>query len=490
MIDSPEKEGSELATPELVDEIKKNIEELRCEQRGRAMRVLEDEPAMNDKTTGDVFVEKVGTIVHMENGDFQHIYNAHAISARDAMLASSVRDRRKMFEAIGAQFEPGSRVLNIGAGGDTVPINAFKLAGHDVINTDFSQDAVDVLAQRTSAPVFAVDLINLDKVMPGNSVDYLTGNSTLGYVEPNKLKKVVDNLCRVMKKGGVFTFDLNPHPSYSQIFENKDQQTVVNESETDPVKLLEFVQKYGPVHGMNAMGVHQFYRSEAIMLAVIDKLRELFEAKGFMVSTGIYSSNIKDYLRSHILRVEREGNEKSVLVPVNGEVPYADAEEVWDVLCEEDDIKAFFRLFCIDRQNAALLAREFGLSGDNKALPYIVSEHVARNQGKEKLPKEIRDDVVGSIHPALIRDAIQPYLDGEKIRTPRPLSGAVQTDQIMHKFFLSGQSDYTREQIEFIIDREYAKEHDSKSSAKAGKPIMKSSGFKGKKKTGKKNRRG
>jgi len=474
-----------LSTSDLLTRINENIKSLRDEQRKSVLRVYETEPDLYDKSSGDVFIESVGTILHLENGDFQHLYNREAILARDKMVFPAVRDRRKMFEALAAQFDTGSRVLNIGAGGDTVPINAFKLAGHDVVNTDFSREVTDELSRRTDTPVFAVDLVNLNKVMPEKSVDYLIGNSTLGYLEPNKLKKVVENLCMVMKKGGVFTFDMLPHAIYTRIFEGGESQTVVNESEVDPVKLLDFVRRYGPNHGINAMGRYHNMKSAAIQLAVMDILKDLFESQGFQAGCGYYESNIKEVYQSKILRVWDPAAGDALSELVGGETRYKDLDERWSVLTGKMD-KLIYCLICLDRQNAASLAKCFGIEGNPRALPYLVAEHVLDNQNPASLPAEISEEVTKSIHPALIRDAIKPYMGGKKVMLLKPMPMAVQTDQILHKFVMSGQAPFDVDEVEARIDAAY---QDPKlagrlpdRSISKDRPLIQRNGFKAKKK--------
>lgn len=483
----------DLSTEELVFAVKQKIEELRDEQRRRVLRIYETEPDLIDKSSGDVFIESIGSIVHLENGDFQHIYNLQAIAARDKMTLPFVRDRRKMFEAIAAQFVKGSRVLNIGAGGDTVPINALKLAGNDVVNTDLSQEAADALSRRTDTPVFAVDLVNLEKVMPAKSVDYMFGNSTLGYIEPNKLKKVVENICSIMKKGGVFTFDLFPHGVYTRVFEGGENQTVVNESEICPVRLLELIRKYGPKDGINAMGVYHNYKSMAVQLALMELLKELFEENGYGAACGFYESVVSKNYQSKILRVASPGNEASLLDPVPGEKPFYNMNEGWDLIVREMDAAAY-RLLCLDRRSAALLAKELDIEGEFKELPYIVARYVAENQNPGFLPAEIHAEITKSIHPSIIREAVVPYINGKKVLPLKPLPMAVQVDQVLHKMVMSGQAPFDADVAEAKIDTAYANREfcregkDSGCAGGAGKrPVMKRNGHKGVKK--KKNNR-
>jgi len=74
-------------------------------------------------------------------------------------------------------------------------------------------------------------------------VDVIVGNSVMGYLEPSKVDRIVRVLHESMTRGAVFTFDLNPHPAYFELLDEKERDTCINAGCADPTKLLELVEE-------------------------------------------------------------------------------------------------------------------------------------------------------------------------------------------------------------------------------------------------------
>lgn len=475
---SPEITG-QIELTELMTEVEQRIKDLRTEQRQQVKKVLQEVPPLGSNYTGDVFVESLGTILKVRDGDYQHVYDAQAINARDVRLKALEPERSAFFDKIGAQFDNGSRVLNIGAGGDITSIQSYERAGHEVLSTDMAQDAVNILKDRTATPAFAVDLENLTKVLPANSMDIVVGNSTLAYVDPNKMRAIVENLVNVMKKGAVFSFDLYPHASYFHIENYNEKQTVINESDVDPVKLLEFIKKFGVDDGINAMAYYQAYRELAVQLAVMSILKDLFEEQGMKCSLGVYESeNDKELFKT--LRVSADGTE--LLRPVNNESIYGSVSDIWDELASKGVQPYLFT--CIDRVNAKLLADQLGLQGGKRELPWIVAEFVNSNQHPSDLPEAICQKVITGLNPKMVKQKIADYIDGKEFKTPASLPFSTQIDQVLHKFLLTGESTLSLEMAEMKIDEAYEKDRQKqiqKSKRKVAKAMGKSKKSKKKK---------
>jgi len=446
----PEVRNRDLGLEELMRQILANIQNLRGELRNKVQEVMAYLPDINSKFTGDAYVENVGSIVHFERGNYNFFYEPTAITMRDDHLRQQQADRRKFFGRLASQFGANSRILNIGAGGDVDLIQEMQGAGHEIISTDFSQSTVNVLKNRTDTPVFAGDLIHLDTIVPAKAVDFFVGNSTLGYVEPAKVKKVVENIVKSMIHGGVFSFDLSPHPFYFDLIVERDEQTVLNQSAPDPAKLLELVEKYGVQNGINAMALHWNFRTKSVQIAVLQLLRNLFEEKGLKCVTGVQTlrENMGHYVDSYTLRVSKDADE--ILNPVEGEHIFQNADEEWTRITSNTD-RLGFLLNYIDREQGQKLAKAFGIQTTDKLAPWKAAGFAYNNMDPAKLPTEIGEEVRGMIHLDYVLEKILPFVDGAKPPQIKPLSHKTMLDQSTHSRVLQqmfNEGDFNYELIE------------------------------------------
>jgi len=439
----------------------KKISELRERLRSSAETTMDALPVGRSGFTGDAYVDAVGTVVHFEGGNPEIFYTPDALKMRDLVLSRQAAAREKFFNAVAAQLPAGSRVLNIGAGGDVTPIRSMRKAGHEVISTDLAENTVQALRSRIDAPAFACDLVNLAEILP-EPVDFAFGNSTLAYIEPAKFKKVTQNVFHSVASGAIFTFDLAPHGSWFNIAEEKTQQTVANESDADPRRLLEYIKKHGVKNGINAMACFSFFRTLAVNLAMVSVLKEVFEGYGGRCVTGAlyYADERGSLFNCLTLRVSKGFDD--LLSPVEGETLFSDASKY--LSGEINDAKKVpgFILRFIDRDIGEALARAVGIHRDRRSDPWLVAEYVVENQDSAVLPDSIKSEVVGSIDPVRLAEKILPYAKGEKkFVPPRPLSPLIAADQILHKFVISGELALSHEEADARIDLEYARNEEN-----------------------------
>lgn len=450
----------------LILEIQTNIQNLRQELRQKVNKILPQIPPPKQIVQGEIFIESVGSIVKFnDKGNFEFLYTADTLPLRDPDLKQAEKSRKLFFETIATTFPPNSRILNIGAGGDTAPIESMEKQGHEILSTDMGQDTVDTLQKRTNSPTFACDLQYLNQVLPPEAVDFIIGNSTLGYLDPEKIDSILPNIIESMRLGGVFTFDLTPHPLYFRLQENKPEQTVVNESDIDPTKIIEFIDKYGVIEGINAMAYYQVNRGVMTNIAIIQLLKEKFEAYGLQADLSSYKindnhGNIKNIL---ILRVNK--NHPPVLEKIYGEEKLNfDDYNLVNLFGERN---FWYRLACIDRKNALILAKKIGLKTDSYNAPWDVAHFINDHLCPELLHPQIVLDVLENLSPHNIIEKIKPYWNGTPIPEQKPLSFAVRFDQITHKMLIDGKIPLERaEEFEMRIDFEYAKEAEAQKRKK------------------------
>lgn len=450
--------GNQL-TEEYTAATRKNAEDLH-EKLKQSVRpsVLESMPMPGSPISGDFYVEAVGTVIHFENGISDDIYNLDGIMRRDIVLDRIKNSRQEFLVALAAQLPANSSLLNIGAGGDTLPISIMQDAGHMVLSTDISKEVVTELERRSSSPAFACDLVHLSEVLPG-PLDFVIGNSALGYVHPIKLRSIVKSVYEAMDSGGVFTFDVTPNPNYFGIAQGKKVQTVVNESGADPRELLSYIKQYGVPNGINAMAYFAYYRGMSVNLAVVEVLRRLFEQRGARCSSGVV--NLKNTngagQNALTLRVVKAEKSLNILEHIRGERSYESPSDEF-----QKEIKGqspAYILEYVDRGSGEELAKAIGIHRDRLSDPWLVARYIAEHQDSKELPDNIRDEVLAEIDPNLFVERIWACVDGkEPFSIAKPLPTAIALDQAWHKAVISGQTDWAVEQVDALIDEAYKKQ--------------------------------
>lgn len=439
--------------------VDKNINNLRDKLRKQAEKILPDIPPMGVLISGNIYIESVESIVEFdEYGNFEYLYTPDSLILRSPSLSESEKTREKVFLDIAKQFPFRSRILNIGAGGDIIIPSCMEISDHEIISTDLSQSTINILAKNINSPVFACDLLYLNEVLPENSVDFILGNSTLGYVDPRKLGPVINNLSMIMKYGGVFTFDLAPHPVYFQMQKQKPHQTVANESEVDPTKLIEFVERYGNLNGINAMAYYSYYRTYYTNIAVLFLIKELFENEGLSCTTGSQSLST-DYSASTTqfsLRVSK--NFPQILDFINNEKEL-NKETAANII---DDDKIWYRLGMIDRHNGEVLAKKFGIHKNKREDAWNVVHYIHEQLSAKDLPSEIKNEVIKEIDLLALEEKIRPFLHGKYVPKQIPLSPEIIADQTIHKMVIDGTTDMSPEEADAKIDDIYRKVKEKK----------------------------
>jgi hypothetical protein len=438
---------------EFVAEARARAETVRSRLRASADQVIKHLPLNASKLNGNIFVESVGTTVRFDGGEAEYLYSSKAISMRDVNLDRGRVARTAFFKRLAAQLPPDSRVLNVGAGGDVVPILCMQAAEHEIVSTDIALDVVKVLSSRVDSPVFASNIVHFDEVLPENP-DFLIGNSVLGYIDPEQIGSVVDSIVGVMSRGAVFTFDLAPHPHYFAIAMEHTHQMVANESAADPYVLLRYVRKYGSLAGINAMAFQAFSKALAVNLAIVAVLQRAMVAKGLECTTGIGVFDQDSGGRQVFLTLRCSRTYPAVLVSVEGETLYNDPTKV---LGEGVGGYPWFGLFFIDRQVGGELAIEFGIHKSRRSDPWRVARYVHENQKPSDLSLSVKADVLRELDPVLFSQRIWPFLHEKKFVAPIKLNPELLMDQILHKFVLSGESEMSSDQADAAIDAMYAK---------------------------------
>lgn len=425
-----------------------NAARLRARRRADARTVVATLPGPRSVLTGEAFVDTVGAVVRVARGSSDFFYTPEAIPMRDVALGRLEESRRAFFAALAAQFPPRSRILNVGAGGDVVPIDSMRDAGHEIISTDFAMDTVEALKRRIDTPAFACDLADLAEILPAE-VDFMIGNSTLAYLDPPKARRIVSNLFRAMRYGAVFTFDLSPHPHYFCIAEGKTKPTLINESAADPATLAELINRYGAKDGMGAMAHRTVQRGESVNAAVVSVLKGFFEAEGARCRMGRQFYRDRSGGQAHCLVLRVAKAHDAILTPVAG-------EEFFDPsLSPEEQATGkppLLVLACLDRDSGEVLARLLGIHQDRRQDPWLVADYVETHQDPRSLPDEVRRAVLAELNPARLAERIRTCLERGQYEVPTPLPFWVATDQFFHKSVIMGEVPFSREAADLKID--------------------------------------
>lgn len=434
--------------------VEENIGKLRERLRSEAEKVLPEIPQIGGIVSGNIYIESVGSIIEFDDyGNFEFLYTPDGLTLRNSDLVESEKAREKVFNDIAQQFPKHSRILNVGAGGDTTLPICMEKSGHEVVSTDLAQNTINNFAKRISSSVFACDLFYINEILSNNTFDFILGNSTLGYVDPKKLNKVIKNLSGLIKHGGVFTFDLTPHPIYFQVQKQNQKQTVVNESDIDPTKLLEFVEKYGNSNGINAMAYYSYYRGIYTNIAVLFLIKELYEKQGLSCVASFQRLSLKSGSIKIQLSLRVSKGYPQILNFIENEIELNEKT----ILGVVDDERIWYRLALIDRHNGELLARKFGIHKNKKEDPWNVAYFINENLSAKVLPTEIKNEVLQGIDPWKLTKIIKPFLSGEKIPKQEPLPFEISIDQVMHKMVIDGTTPMSPEEADVKIDSAYRK---------------------------------
>lgn len=413
-----------------ISAIQKRAHGVRERQRTTASQVVsavEDLPGY----TGTAFVEQIGAMVTFDRGEAEFYYPPAGLEMRDHALKGLASARERVFAALASQLRAGSRVIVVGAGGDILPIQCLVDAGHDVLATDFSLQTVEALRRRIDVAAFAGDLAHLSEVLP--SVDYVLGNSVLGYVDPRKLRVVVDELTKVIGRGAVFTFDQTPHPAYFDIGEAVELQTLVNPSAACPRRLLKFVKRFGAEQGVAAMAEYQYTRAIASHLAMLETLRRLFGRSGLHVVLAWRELLHEGGARSpmFVVRVAR-GDDEPVLALRPEEFEIRDFAEV----LTNRNRPPYFMVPYIDRDVGEELAVELGIRASRREAPWRVARHIQDNQPGAP-DAALAKEVAAELDPMVQADRIMGVVDGRVLWTSPPkLPTPILKDQTLHKLVL------------------------------------------------------
>ncbi len=462
--------NQDMSIEKLLEMINDRIPTLRNKLRKQADRIIPEIP-IKERISGNLFVEAVGSIVEFdETGNFEFTYTPHSLNLRAPSLIRAKESRKRIFSDISQQFPANSRLLNIGAGGDTVLPQCMESAGHEIISTDYGQDTINVLAEQINSPVFACDLIHIDEILPENSIDFILGNSTLGYVDPRKLRQVISKLVGVMRFGGVFTFDLAPNPIYFLMQDDHKRQTVANESDVDPTKLIEFVDNYGKFNGINAMAIYSYYRASYTNAAVVFILRDLFEEAGLSctISYQRFPQTEGGITTQFILRVSN--NYPDLLNFIENEY---ELTNIVDATVSGDDKKLWYRLALVDRKNGEILARKFGIHKNIKEDPWNVAQYIHDHLWKNDLSPGIKEQVLNDIDPQILYDKIKPYVDSETFPEVVPLPWEILFDQITHKVVIDGSHPMSFSEADVKIDQVYEEAYRKQCRKKEREKIKK-----------------
>lgn len=449
----------DISVEEFVDQIDIRIMSYRAGVRASASKIL---PTMilphNNRFTGEAYVEREEAVVSFKEGGFPNYYEAGIVRTRDASLGRLKDPREKAFTSLAAGIPENKRILNVGAGGDVVPIQAYLEAGHEVISTDFSQNVVDILKGRVSAPGFACDLVNLKQFVPENSIDVLIGNSVMGYLNIDKVSDVVENLESVMKEGAVFTFDLTPHPSYFTILKDNDEKSVVNDSAPDPAVLIRLMNKYGIEEGLRLMSHYQFAINCSVQGGTMLVLKDLFEEKGWTVKFGVRTmdTNINGAKLIHTLRIGKS-EESEILHPVEDDEEFVFTEfnkAYWDYI-KSSQPRSIYSLFCIDRYWADKLSEVIG----RKMTTWEIIDYVEKNQGGSASIENV-NEVLQDISPENVYAKLIDYVrDKKPFPDLKELSELRMLEQVLHKQAYLGEGKFahlSEDMVTTMINAKYS----------------------------------
>jgi len=436
-IDGTNEIGREGELESLMSGINERIEWLRFEMKANAAEVLQQFPLDSDrqKLNKTVYVEEVGSLVTFHDGDTDQFYLPGSLPSRDNFLNIQAELRGTFYDEFSDLFEKDSVVLNIGAGGDVLPVKSLKEKDVNVVSNDYSQGVVDELKRRYEHPVFACDLENLDQVLLPDSVDYVIGNSVLAYVDPRKLKKIVKNLCAVMKKGGMFTFDVPPNPMYFQIADGMDKQRVVNPTEADPAALRDYLLRAGGdvETGLIAATFHFNARKQAVILALLDIITDLFRENGVNAQLGfkgIADPNSRHDLRTFTLRVSKQGEKP--LEALSKEVFFDTGEPglLFEMLADHQEP---LNMHYLDRKTAFEIAKLIGLNTDVRMSALVLSRFFQSVSFAypQYVPREFIEELAGLYGTEVLIAKFKPYLDGAQMKISEKMHPDLIAEQVL-----------------------------------------------------------
>lgn len=383
----------------------------------------------------------------------------------------------------------GKQVLNVGAGGDTQPIRSLHACNIEVVSSDYAESTVSELKRRIEHPVFACDLIHINELLPENSFDYIIGNSVLAYVELRKIPTVVSNIVNIMKTGGIFTFDMTPHPDIYSVISKRSEATILNESSPDPADLLDLFAEFGVQDGLNLFPYFNHIRSLSGQIAFLHLLKETFESYG--CSVQLTRSTLDDdgpLLIIYIMQVSLNNNPVQPIL--DGSTPVSlNSSTVW----QEDKLRPSHPIEYIDRHWASKL---------NKAMSTTLSIpelflHIAHSQDSSLAKEEHIQNLSQKFSPSLIVEELRPYLEGRRVMPLRkPSSGRLFEQAAWRSFFHERPpfGSLSEEQMISVIEGKYEEERRNKlyverQSIEEKRRKMRASKRKQQKKARKKSRR-
>lgn len=408
--------------------------------------------------SGEFFVRQLGAVVNFDHGRVEHVYNVHAAAMRERSVGDQAPAREAHFARLFASFPVGASVLNIGAGKDTALIRAVLTRSDQLLSMDMD-DAVAGLLRREGYRAVAFDLSHLVDVLP-EPVDFIVGNSVLGYADPTRLRTIVSQLAKRFRVGAVFTFDLAPQGKYFRIADNITQQTVANDSSLSPRVLLDFVRRLGVQTGIDAWAHFSWARAVATDYAVVRAIAGLFEEEG--CHTRLCHVMAEGLASSFVLRVSREPH-AAVLEPSTDEEP-ANDDTMGRALARQ---KVFELLRFIDRDTGMKLASALGLRVDWRASAWDVAEYVARHQDCTRLSADqVRSNIerleigarVTRIADALRTGVVPPF---------RPIDKLLALDQTTHKLVLTNELPMSVEIADARLDELYERAQERERAERA-----------------------
>lgn len=400
--------------------------------------------------TGEFFVRELGAVVNLDHGRLEHVYDGQGAAMRERALSRQAAAREAYFARLFESFPAGVSVLNIGAGTDTALIRSVLSRTDQLLSTELD-DAVVRLLQHEGFRAVAFDLSHLVEVLP-EPVDFIVGNSVLGYADPTRIRAIVSQLAKSLRAGAIFTFDLAPHGKYFRIADGITQQTVANDSSLSPLVLLDFVRRLGARTGIDAWAHYSWARKRATDYAVVRALAGLFEEEGCHTRLFHALAPAGGLASSHVLRVAREPH-APVLKPSAEEVPMND-DEIVRTLAEP---KVFEPLLFIDRDTGMKLAGALGLRVDWRASAWDVAGYVAKHQDCTRLSAaELHSNIEAlaiGVRVSRIADAVRAGV----LPPCRPIDKLLAVDQTSHKLVLANEMPISEEMADERLDELYAR---------------------------------
>lgn len=98
---------------------------------------------------------------------------------------------------------PGRRVLNVGAGQGSFT-RLLEARGYDVVSSDVSPGAVDVLRDKVGGEVVEADMTELP--FPGSSFDAVVAGEVIEHIEDDR--RALLEAARVLRPGGVLALSV------------------------------------------------------------------------------------------------------------------------------------------------------------------------------------------------------------------------------------------------------------------------------------------